>query len=216
MADPNDYLFAQSEFPVPQRIVDGVDRARRQIAAPGTWLTGAERVAVAQLARATQQGSGSADRSGLSAVGGDGTVAVAVNAHGITAQTVDGYEAAGLTPETYVEIVGVVARTIAIDTTTRGLGLDPVPLPAPEEGEPTRQRQDRAKRRSAFVPTVGAARATSALSSVLAEDVAQENLHGALYLSYPEMGNISIIKGLPRWQLELIAARTSKINECFY
>ena len=63
---------------------------------------------------------------------------------------------------------------------------------------------------------VGAAGATSALSAVTAEDRAQEQLHGALYLSYFEMGNFGIEKGLNRPQMELLAARTSLVNDCYF
>jgi len=120
--------------------------------------------------------------------------------------------------EAYVELVGVVARTVAIDTTLRGIGAPLIDL-GEGQAEPA-QVQDRAptsaKKRSAFVPTIGAAGATSALSSVRSEDIAQEDLHGALYLSYSEMSHLTIDKGIPRWQLELAAARTSLLNQCFF
>ena len=63
---------------------------------------------------------------------------------------------------------------------------------------------------------VGAAGATSALSGVSVEDRAQEQLHDALYLSYQEMGDLGIDKVLSRSQMELLAARTSLINDCFF
>jgi len=92
----------------------------------------------------------------------------------------------------------------------------PVPLPTPLDGEPTRTVARRAKRRSAHVAMVGAAGATTALSSVPAENAAQADLHGALYLSYSEMGDFQIVKAIPRWQMELAAATTSWINHCVY
>ena len=63
---------------------------------------------------------------------------------------------------------------------------------------------------------IGAAGATTALSSVAAEDAAQADLHGALYLHYAEMGDLTIVKDIPRWQMELAATTTSWINHCVY
>ena len=41
-------------------------------------------------------------------------------------------------------------------------------------------------------------------------------LHGVLYLSLDEMADPTIEKTLTRAQMELIAARTSLLNDCFY
>ena len=141
---------------------------------------------------------------------------VAADAGNITKSIVDGFVEEAMTPFHYVELVGIIARTTAIDTATLGLGngLEPY-LPA-EPGQPSNAVVAGAKQRSAWVPMVGAAGATSALSAVYAEDRSQELLHGALYLSYGEMGSYNIDKGISRSQMELLAARTSLLNHCFF
>lgn len=201
---------------VPNRVCEGIGRAVRQIAATGTWWTGEQRVAIAAIARSAQAGEAGPSHGVVSEVVSRAAETVAVDAHSVTAQSVDDFEGAGFRPEAFVEIVGVVARITAVDTTVRGIGAAPVSFPEPVVGGPTMHVEAGAKRRSAYVPMVGGAGATNALSAVSAEDWAQEDLHGALYLTYAEMGDLSIVKGLPRWQLELIAARTSLINECFF
>jgi pyrroline-5-carboxylate reductase len=45
---------------------------------------------------------------------------------------------------------------------------------------------------------------------------AMEALHGPAYLSFAEMTDPAIKKGLSRAQIELVAARTSAVNECFF
>ena len=55
-----------------------------------------------------------------------------------------------------------------------------------------------------------------ALDHVPAETEAMKDLHGALYLTLEEMGDPLIRKDLGRPQLELVAARVSVLNECFY
>jgi hypothetical protein len=63
---------------------------------------------------------------------------------------------------------------------------------------------------------VGGSSIVQALSLVPAESAAQEDLHGALYLTYEAMAEPVHRSGLNRVQMELVAARTSAVNECFY
>lgn len=194
----------------------GAARTWRSIALPGTWFTGAERVEIASCARSSLASGGATRDWSIPEVVVDAARTVAVHAHRTDRARIDRFAADGLAAEPFVEVVGVVARTVAVDTMLRGIGTEPLAFPDPAPGEPHRSVQPNAKRRSAYVPMVGAAGATSALSAVPSEDAAQEDLHGALYLSYAEMGNFNIVKELQRWQLELVAARTSLINHCHF
>jgi hypothetical protein len=61
------------------------------------------------------------------------------------------------------------------------------------------------------------------LSSVAAENTAaMEDVHPTLYLAPNAgegytMGNMTVVRdGLSRTQMELIAARTSLVNDCFF
>jgi hypothetical protein len=63
---------------------------------------------------------------------------------------------------------------------------------------------------------VGPPTIPASLSAVPAEMDALEALHGPMYLDYEEMGDPAITRGLTRTQMELIASRTSFINECFF
>lgn len=201
-----------SEAPVPDRIGAGIDRARLHIAASGSRWTGRQRVELASTARRAITGVESPPSEDLPPPAVETARRIAAAAHAITAADVDAFD----DPAAYVEIAGVVARTTAIDTTARGVGSLPVVLPEGSGALPDGGVATAAKRRSALVPTVGAASPPSALSLVPGEAEAQADLHGALYLGYDEMGEVSIRKGLPRWQLELVAARTSLLNDCFF
>lgn len=198
-----------SDLPIPESMVQGIHRAITQIAAGGTMLAGAQRVEVANATRDAW--------AGQTMAGGESTATstaskMATHAHDLSGSDVAAFD----DPATYVEILGIVARTAAIDTTTRGIGVSDVALPAGDNEAPSGGIDPAARQRSALVPTVGAAGPVSALSLLPSEAAAQEDLAGSLYLSYAEMGQVAIHKGLPRWQLELVAARTSLINHCFY
>jgi hypothetical protein len=134
----------------------------------------------------------------------------------IRSSTVDGFRAAGLGDPRYVELIGVVSRLAAADGVMRTLGLPLEPLPDPVDGSPTGAVDAAAGRGPAHVPMVGGASIPQALSLVPAESAAQEDLHGPLYLTYEEMGDLAFVRGLDRTRMELVAARTSAINECFY
>ncbi len=193
----------------------GMQREWTRLAQPGTWWTGVERVAIATVARDAVHGSNTSSPA-LHSVVTDMVARVATSPHAIERAAVDSLAEHGVRLEAFVELVGITARLIAVDTTIRGIGAAPAPLPSPIEGQPSRHVEPRAKRRSAHVPMIGAAGATTALSSVAAEDAAQADLHGALYLHYAEMGDLTIVKEIPRWQMELAATTTSWINHCVY
>lgn len=196
--------------PLPKRTVDGINRVRAHLGAPGTWWTGEERVAILAAARSALAGDGPVD-----AAWGPIAHRVAAEAHTIDQAVVD--EAAdtiGVAP--YVELVGVISKGVAIDTTIRGVGIDELPLPESQPGEPSRVEVPEAKKRSAFVPMNGPAFPPAALSLVEAESTMLADLADTLYLSYEEMAEQAIVKGLPRHQLEIVASRASLINECFY
>jgi hypothetical protein len=58
--------------------------------------------------------------------------------------------------------------------------------------------------------------ALTCFSAVQQEFDAWDDLHSQLYLSMEEMRDTSIVKDLHRAQIELLAARTSNYNDCFY
>lgn len=116
----------------------------------------------------------------------------------------------------YVELVGVVARLASIDSFHAALGLPLEPLPEPQPGDPSGEVNERARSGPAWVPMEGGASIVYALSLVPEAMAAQEDMHGPMYLTYEGMAEVDFVRGLTRAQMELVAARTSAINECFY
>ncbi|MEE9298556.1 MAG: hypothetical protein V3V29_05930 [Acidimicrobiia bacterium] len=185
-----------------------------RLAAPGSSWTGAERVAIASQARAA--------RAGEEGLGGDlppSAVAAARLLGAVPAQADSSLVETWVSdagPERYVELLGVVARLAAVDSFHRGVGAEAPPLPDPDPGLPTGEVDPAARRGPAWVPMVGGASIVHALSLVPAESRAQEDMHGPLYLTYEGMQDLVFVGGLTRAQMELVAARTSALNECFY
>jgi len=129
---------------------------------------------------------------------------------------VRGWSEDGLGMAEYVELVGVVSRSSAVDAIVRGLGGEPEPYPAPIGGDPTGEVAGNARQGRAWVPMVGGASIVTALSLVPSEMDAMIEFHGPAYLTMEQMADPVFERGLDRAQMELVAARTSATNECFY
>jgi hypothetical protein len=190
------------------------DREWSRLARPGSQSTGAARVAIAAAGRAERYGD---ERGGLELPepAEEAARTIAARPSQPSQAWVDRITAA-IGEAAYVELVGVASRMAAVDTVHVALGAERPALPGPVPGEPTGERDDRARRNRAWVPMVGGASIVSALSLVPAESTAQEDMHGPLYLTYEGMSQPDYVRGLTRAQMELVAARTSTINECFY
>lgn len=151
----------------------------------------------------------------------------------ITRAWVDDNDANGLTRAAYVELVGIVVATFSIDEFHRALGLPLEPLPEPQPGGISRYTPAHLSEDIGFVPTIppegavgpeadlwGQRTANVVRALSLVPDAVRDwrDLGDAQYLSFREMQNFDQPAGraLNRMQIELIAARVSSINECFY
>lgn len=241
--------FTYSATTIRDDIPAAHQRVWERLAAPGTWWTGAERVAIAHDVRLAQECDLCRRRKdALSPAGveGDHTTTGALPPPAVEAVhrlTTDSgrlsrawYEdllGPDFSDAHYVELVGVVTQTFSVDELHRALGLPLEPLPEPRAGDPARRRPSGARDQGAWVPMVdpsrldpedadlyGGARRTGnvikALSLVPAEVRALIDLHTAHYLGPEDMPRFDRGRTLDRSQLELVAARVSALNECFY
>ncbi|MFO7591544.1 MAG: alkylhydroperoxidase-related (seleno)protein [Acidimicrobiia bacterium] len=203
-------------------------------AGPGTWWTAEQRLTLVAEARRARDAPDAPAWHAPSAVEPERVATRPVPAAAVDAVwritrhpgslVASWYESivgsAGVSVEQYVELVGIVAEVASLDSLARGIGVDPLPLPEATPGAPTRARPDGAALHRHWVPIVddGGPNVTKALSLVPAETAAVRRLAEAQYLPGDAlMGDLAWSRGpLDRMQTELIAARTSALNECFY
>jgi hypothetical protein len=125
----------------------------------------------------------------------------------------------GLGDVAYAELVAVIATVVSIDLACRLLGRDIEPLPQPKAGEPTGERAAGTTDIGAFLPTAAGfagANVAKSLSIAPTANLMRLGVVRALY-SGDRFGELRWDDGaLNRPQVELIAARTSALNECFY
>ncbi len=141
--------------------------------------------------------------------------------------------AGGLGVPAYVELVGVVTMVTGVDYFARALGVAPFPLPEPLPGEPSRYVPASATTGTAWVPMIAPEDAAGAeadlyppnamvpnivraLSVVPAEARVLQALSASHYLPVEQIGDPTVRRSLDRMQMELVAARVSALNQCFY
>jgi hypothetical protein len=238
--------YDASPDPIRQDLPEAYRRAWSHIAGPGTWLTGAERVAVADetrrarscaLCRERKQAlaplavAGQHDHGGvLAAPLIDAVHRVTTDAARLSERWYRALLDQGLAAEHYVEALGVAVITISIDRFHHALGLPLEPLPDALPGDPTKERPDDVVEGEAWVPMRSAKGVSAelglpggaapyvlrALSFVPAELRAWSDVGDAQYLGRQQMTRFDRFRAIDRSQIELVAGRVSALNECFY
>ena len=192
-----------------------IDREWARLAAPGTWWTGEQRIGIAAETRAALAGEPSLGL--LHAAPAEACRRVAAEPATIRAIDLERWESEGLDGFAFVELVGIVSRLTAVDVASFGLGLQPAPLPEATSGEPALHRPEEAAVTTGWAPTIGPAGAPNSLSAVPAEAEAMFDIHGVMYATMDQMFDLKLERNaLSRPQIELVAARTSRLNDCFY
>ena len=164
--------YEHVSIPVRPAFAQSHERFWNRLAAAGTWLTGAERVAIAREARAAPDCPHCRARKaalsphtvrGNHAAATDLPIAavkvihaVMTDAGRLTRTWYDARLTDGLRDGDYVEIVGTVVALISIERFCRGIGIPEHPLPSARPGDPSRYRAGSAGPDAVWVPMVPA------------------------------------------------------------
>jgi len=119
----------------------------------------------------------------------------------------------------YAELVAVTAIIVAIDMYARSIGASPPMLGEPVDGPPARERPAGLGDVGAWIPMTeqkALANVSRALSLVPRTNTTWRTLVNDSYSRGPQMVALTWERALSRPQVELIAARVSQLNECFY
>ena len=170
----------------------------------------------------------------LSAAAVDAVHRIVTDAMHLSKSWIEKLAAGGVSEAHYVKLLGVVVAVFSIDEFHRGLGLAPEPLPEPGAGEPSRERPAGVSSGVAWVPMLPFRAAKTSAPDLYAGMPIAPNVFAAMslvpdavrdlkrlssvhYLAGGQVAN-PLARGevLTRSQMELIAARVSSLNECFY
>jgi alkylhydroperoxidase family enzyme len=236
-------FYADSIYPVREDVAAIHASQIKKLGSPGTWGTGMQRLAIVNEARQSGYQAGvleEPDQPGaipdmeLSAVARRVVHRLAVSPKDMDKDFYDAAIKEGLSDVEYVEIVGLIARFTCFDIFARGIGVPLRPLPAPQPGQPTRDRPATVVLEKAWVPTIPAGPdggdfglalfglwqpyIMRGLSLVPDEYRAHHDLEEVQYMPSAHFMEFDYQhhEGLTRPQAEIVASRVSALNECFY
>ncbi len=198
-----------------------------RLAGPGSWWSGAQRLALAEEARRTWplrreppwlRALPEPEDGVVPAIAREAVRAIALDAHGIDRDACLRWCRA-LGDAATVELVAIAVQTIAVDAFAEALGCESEPFPSARGGEPDRRRPGGLGDIGAHVdclldytgPNVG-----RALSLAPDDNATFFGLVGSMYAVRDFLELVWKDRPLARPQVELVAARVSAINECFY
>ncbi len=231
--------FAPDSFgyPVAEPVLDAFRTVWTALAQPGRWWTGPERVAIADVARGAEPRHlgnpyppidqlGAEDDGDLSPL--VRTIVERVTTESfrldrpwfdrVVARLDDRYgpRAEGR----YAELVAIVAQVAPIDHLCRVVGRPLEPLPVPQPGEPSQAWPDDLVDGGAWLPMSGpewGPNVARGLGPVPEDNLLRLGLVMAMYGGVDDLARpVWDHRALARPQVELLAARTSALNECFY
>ena len=246
------FAYADSPYPIRADLREAHAAAWESLRQPGTWWTGAERVALAAQVRAAHGCELCAERKQalspyavprdhaedplLPPAAVDAVHRLVTDPTRISRKLVDDTLAAGLHHGHYVELLSIVISLESIDRIHRALALALEPLPKPEPGAPSERRPEKAEIDVGWVPMLTLAKTKGTPEEDLFGDLPMApNVIRALslvpnavrelrvlndghYMHERDVGNPNSNGGraLARRYIELVGARTSALNECFY
>ena len=244
--------YSNTKYPVRSNFAKTHNRFWDRLAFPGAWLSGSQKVAVAKEIRQSHDCALCQQRKeALSPYQVDGVHETAstelsdnmvevihrivTDSARLTKNWFDEIMAKGLKPEEYVEILGIIVHTLAVDEFCRGLGIPLNDLPEPKAGAPTGYLPENSSfDAGAWVPLLPhfieegpeadiwngfGANVIRALSLAPDEVRTLIDMFDSHYIT-----NDSIVGdwtcsphgGLTRIEMEVVATRVSSHNDCFY
>lgn len=238
-------LYHDSDLPIRPALEAAHEDTLDSIARPGRWWRADERIAIAAEARAARIEAGLQEPGddppidpGLPQAVRRVAREVAVSTNELDRDFCTQALADGLSDTEYCETVGIVSRLANVDIFARGIGVPSRPLAAPQAGEPTRERPLTARDEGAWIETVpGGRRGKHEAVGIYGTDTVEgapfiyralslvpEEARGLVTLGRRQYVEIADFMDLDftfepqisRAQVELLAARVSAINACFY
>lgn len=232
-------MFQNCAYPIREATVSAYEDVWQQLAQSGPFWSGADRMAIVREARNSLQCklcSQRKDALSPAAVQGEHDTVTELPLAAIevihrirtdparmTKSVLDAARTAGLSDGAYVELIGIVATSVVIDTFHQSLGL---PVPATQAGstapplgaDPTVEVVDggawvKIAPGDGELNEIGIPRQANIVRSM-------GLVPAVIVLFFSVMRQAYYISGLPiaisRSQAEFIAARVSALNQCFY
>lgn len=186
------------DLPIRDDLAEAERHFWEHVAMPGTWWTGAERVAAVGAARRATTCALCSDRKTALSPGAltgrhdddsqlpDTAVEVVhqvrTDPGRLSREWFERCCRAGISGERYVEMVAIVTMATGLDVFSRALGRPLHPLPEPQPGAPTRHRPKGLRANGAWLPTLEPADVTGTEADLYPPNAVVPNIAKALSL----------------------------------
>lgn len=214
---------------VSNEIIESFQIVWDNLGKPGSWWSGPQRIQIAEEIRDSDPPSIAeriVDFSNYSNEATDGITPfvravarkVAYESSSIDKDIFDQIVAV-ISEDQYAEIAAIASQLVPIYHLADTLGYDREQLPNVVSGDPSGERPDDLIEGVGFLPTFptnGVPHVAVSLSLAQADNARRMLLVRAMYSGKDFGEMIWTHRNLSRPQIELVAARTSAINECFY
>ncbi len=227
--------FPQDSFRhlVDEQILAAFEQAWDGLGGPGTWWTGAQRMAIAEASRTAMADGPRPIGLAIPALGdlsredgpgiSDLTLEVVRRVTSESGRITAAWAAEAIDlmgPGRYVELVAVVVLTVPIDIFCSLLGRSRQPFPDVIAGGPVGGVPEGVAAGEAYVPWLvdgwQGPNVARALSYVPADNARRMAIVSSMYDGSEFFEMVWSHRSLSRPQIEFVAARTSALNECFY
>ncbi|NKB36028.1 MAG: hypothetical protein GKR93_02510 [Gammaproteobacteria bacterium] len=238
-------LYSDTNLPIPSSFESLHEDELLSFARPGTWGTATQRRAIAAEARKARVEAGMQESVGDETLAESADLPevarrlardVALAGIGIDRDYCKKVQVEGLSEGAYVEIVGLVARLAHLDVFARGIGVSSRQLAEPQEDKaPSMQRPAVARQEGFFTASIpsapeggeialelfGSEPAPNIVRSLSLVPEEARRLNTVIDMEYFSAETIfdltrSSLRALSRPQMELVAAKISALNQCFY
>ena len=222
---PNSFDYQTSGFQVPEPLKRTHQDSWESIANPGSFWSGKQRVQIAEQSRCARSQRSelpfnrSYPDSELSKEALEVTHTIAADAKKIDSDWA-GDRVAAIGSGPYVEIASIVVTVTAIDAFSEALGRSHESLPSSKAGEPSGEQISNVANIGGYIPMMdpwkgpNVGRALSLVPS--ANALFMSNVRHMYASSGGGFADMVWNGPLSRPQAELLAARVSSANECFY
>ncbi len=214
---------------VPDEVIQSFEIVWQNLGKPGAWWTGQQRIQIAQEVRNSSQPTLVERVNDLSKYSHQETESLSPYVRAVVRKITyesstidrDAYDRIVdvLGQDRYAELAAIVTQVVPVFTLADILGYPREKLPNAHDGAPTKERPEDLVNDVAFLPTFsprGLPHVAVSLSLAQADNARRMLLVRSMYsgTNFGEM--VWEHRSLSRQQIELVAARTSAINECFY
>ncbi len=217
--------YGNSGFEVKNEIVNAHRKSWKALSGAGSFWSGKDRVQIAEQARAArlQRKELPFNRShpscSLPSAAIETAHTIAADAHKIDKSWAEA-QTTQLGSGAYIEIASIVATIAAIDAFSEALGGDYEEFPRPLSGEPSGLQSQNVADIGAYVPMVDPWHGPNVARAFSLVPAANQLFFSNVQQMYTSGGDgfseIVWTGPLTRPQAELLAARVSSVNECFY